>query len=250
MVHRHRQQVGFLDVGIGRRHAGEQKRAEAVVGQLRSLGYAGGAGSEHDHSGGILVVLREVELVRISVGQQIVVVVAPIQSGRVQHHDALRWNRTVRRRQRQVAFTQEKQSRFHDGQHDGQFVFLGPEVDGDVNGVELGGGKVDFHQVVAIGLHCRHAVAGFDAQLRHSVGEPVDPFLEHLETDLLTIEYDSRPIRHDCRRDHQKFRSVHRLSMLTIIPASYATALSVSEYHRWTPKTPIVAAQFATHRPT
>ena len=211
MIHWHREQVGFGNIRVGGRHIRQQKCRKTVVRQPRALGDAGSAGGEHYHRSGIRIVLREMLLLRVRIGQQGVIADTAAGRRRIQHYDAVAGDRTVGRRQATIAFPQKQQLRLYDGQHRCQFVRFGAEVDRHIDGVPLGGGEVNFQQLVAVGLHRRHPVAAPDAQSRHPVGQAVDPLLQPLKADAPPVIDHRRAVRDDGGGQRQNFGSVHPL---------------------------------------
>ena len=209
MVQRHGEQVSLRNLRVRRRHAGKQKGGETVVGQLRPFWHAGSAGSEHNHRGRVPIVLRKVNLGRTGPGQQVIVAVPPLAADAVQHNDAPAGHPSLPGRQRQVALPQKHQGRRDDAGHRRQFVRLGAKVDRNIDGIQLRGGKIDFQQMMAVGVHRRHPVAAADSQLPHSIGQAVHPLLQRRKADPLPFKDDGRAFRHDGRGYQQNFASVH-----------------------------------------
>ena len=85
--------------------------------------------------------------------------------------------RSSRVNQGPVAFPDEEDFHPGDGQHLPEFVGLGAKVQGDKYGVQLGGGEVDFHNLVGVDLHDGDAVAGLDSLLGQGIRQAVGPFL-------------------------------------------------------------------------
>ena len=65
-----------------------------------------------------------------------------------------------------VHIARANEQRFGGGvvDHKGKLIGAGAEVEGDIYGVELGGGEVCLDVLVAVGLQHCHAVSGLDAQ--------------------------------------------------------------------------------------
>ena len=211
MVVRHRHQIGLFQIGVGRGNGGKDVGSKAVVGEHYAFGEVGGAGGEHNDGGVGGVGLREVELLRGGCPQQMFVAGEAGGGAGVQdNHPVLRHPEEVFfPQQLQIALADEQAGWAGDVQHLVQFVGLGAEVEGDIDGVKLGGGEVDFDAAVAVHLHHRHPVAGMHAQLGQRIGQPVDALGELFVVEFPPVEDDRRAVGDDGAGDGQQFGGVH-----------------------------------------
>ena len=94
-------------------------------------------------------------------------------------------------------------------QHLRQFFGLGAEVQGDINGIQQGGGEVNLDTLVAVDLHGGYPVAGRYSQVGESVGQAVYPLLHLGKGKLLSFKQDCRAGGDDGPGDDKEFGSVH-----------------------------------------
>ena len=149
------------------------------MAEHHSLGHAGGAGGKHNHRGVVVFRFREVHLIRVGVRNQLVVGQRALRALSVKHHHPVGRQRRFSggRSQRQVPLPEEKQRRPGDLDHLLQLLGLGPEVDGNVYGVQLGRGEVKLDAQQPVYLHDGYPVACSNPPFGHCVGQPVDPRL-------------------------------------------------------------------------
>jgi len=81
-------------------------------------------------------------------------------------------------------------------QHLSQFPGPGPEVQGDVDRVQQGGGEVQFNVLMGVHLHGCNPVARSHAQLRKAIGQAMDPFLQLAVGILLSLKQQRRAVGH------------------------------------------------------
>ena len=99
--------------------------------------------------------------------------------------------------QRQIPLADEQNPGAGDFQHLGQLFRLGPEVQGDVYGVQQGRGKVELNILVGVHLHGGHPITRFHAQVRQAVCQAVYPFLQLAVGERLLLEQERGTVGHD-----------------------------------------------------
>ena len=111
--------------------------------------------------------------------------------------------------QGQVPLADEQHSGTCYFQHLGQFFSLGPEVQGDVDRVQQGGGEIQFNVLMGVHLHGCDPVARSYAQFCQAIGQAMDPFLQLNVGIFLSLKQQRSAVGHDGAGYKEKLCSIH-----------------------------------------